>query len=227
MRVFQIIFLVFIFSSCSTVYFQEPQPQDVEPLTTFPERVIGTYKVDLIDTLIIEKDRYSLPEKHENSYSLAQIDSSPVLEIKDNLFYDGNISYTEGISYDIKNDTLHYVKIVRKYTFLSDSLVIKSFKKYLVVSAKENKNGYWSIFILEPKGDDFVMNVVGNIKSEVDSTPADESDLMLKDFEKITRFEKIGENNYLVNPSKSEFNKLINKGLFSSPLEMKRVSDGE
>ena len=223
MRFLPIILMVFVFSSCTTVYFQEAQPQGVEPLAEFPEKAIGSYKMELLDTLIIEKDRYSIPEEYENSYSMAEVDSNPDLEIRDNLFYDENIPLTTGIEYKIKNDTLHYKKRVRIYTALSDSTVIKSYKQYLIFNAKDNKKGYWSIFILEPKGRNYSLRMIGDLKSEDDEGTREDSSIYLVDFEKITHFEKIGEKSYLVNPTKSEFKKLLSKGLFQATLEMERI----
>ncbi len=224
MRITIAILLAFGFLSCTTVYFKEAQPQDTESLSSFPEDMLGSYIMDLFDTLIIEKERYSLPEEYKNSYSLTHVDSNPDLQIKDDLFYDGNIPLKSGIKYHIRNDSIFYKKRIKKYTALSDSLVIKSFKQYLIMNARDNKKEYWTCFVLEPKGNDYVMYVIGDLKTELDSASEKSSTLLLQDYEKITHFEKIGDNKYLVDPTKSEFKKLINKGLFTSPLEMKRIN---
>lgn len=219
-------YLIFIFSflvfGCTTIYFPEAQPAKTKELESFPPSFLGSYIMDP-DTFIIEERSYSFPVVYENSYALSDIDTNPDYEIRDEFFYDKTIMFDEGLPYNIENDTLHYRKHIRGSKFISDTLKIKKYKNYLIISEKSNENAYWTVMLLKEKGRNFILGMNGRFKTAEDTGSVSNYDGSIEHFKHICEFEELGKNTFLAKPSKKEFGKLVNEGFFSVEIEMIRI----
>jgi hypothetical protein len=119
------------------------------------------------------------------------------------------------LPYQVIDDTLVYTarNLVTKY--ISDSLVIKKFGDYIVLNERVEHQSYWSTHLIKVLASgDLELRIVGNFKpiDKTESTSKYDGDL--KDFSLITNFQKLEEDTYLINPSKKEFKKLVDKGFF-------------
>ena len=222
MKIQLIIILSLLFTSCTTIFFEEAQPFGVNSLESFPTKLQGKF-ISETDTFIVEEKKYSFPLVYEDKISMDSVNVDPTLTIKDGLFYSEDIPLKTGIKYTIENDSLHYKKQIRAYKTLSDSLILKKFKKYYVLSELNNEYKYWTVMLIRTANDDLEVNMVGYLKTEDDSGPDEDYDARLDQFFKITEFKKIESHTYLTNPSKSEFKKLVDKGLFSADIHLGRI----
>ncbi len=221
MRILLYLSLLLLSASCTTIYYEEPQPAKTISLAMFPEEIRGQYLMDG-DTFSIELNQYSFPVVYENSYSLIEVKISPKLEIKDGLLYDQNIPVKKGIEFEVRNDSVHYTKRIRGYKILRDSLVLKKAMNYYVLSELDKGETYWSVFLFSFENDSLKIFMPGRLQEIGDMGEEEDFDGSLEEFQKITDFEKIEDNVYLIRPSKGEFKKLIKKGFFTATLEMGR-----
>lgn len=218
-----LIFIIFpLLFGCTTVYFPEAQPVKTKELESFPPSFLGSYIMDP-DTFIIEEKSYSFPVVYENSYALSEIDTNPDYEIRGEYFFDKTITFDEGLPYKIENDSLHYRKHIRGSKFISDTLKIKKFKNYLIISEKSNENSYWTVMLLKENGRNFILGMNGRFKTAEDTGSVGNYDGSIDHFMHICEFEELSKNKFLAKPSKKEFGKLIKEGFFSVEIEMVRI----
>lgn len=216
--------LTVLSQSCTSIYFSVPQPKGSPDLASFPAAVQGTYTADEdLDTLFIIGNGYQYPEEFERRIPMSDLDSVPEITFDGDLLFDSSLPEKRGIRFTISNDTLHYK--VRLYVTrqLSDSLVLKKLGSWLILSEREKPDAYWEVYLIEKQaGGDLKAYAVKNLEVE-DSESDREYDGRLSDFYSITNFQKIGESDYLVDPSRRELKKLIKKGLFKEVSRFRRV----
>jgi hypothetical protein len=99
---------------------------------------------------------------------------------------------------------------------LGNECILRSFNGYFVFNIKEDPN--WQVFLTKAKGKDldvFTLKIADNDKK-------------LKKLQKIVKVEinpaQEGGNTYVINPSKDEFQLLIDKQFFSKTNLFKRVN---
>lgn len=207
--------------SCTTVFFKEAQPKKSEALTSFPAEYLGSFTMEE-DTFIIHEGHYSFPILFEKQIPMSEM-SNPDFQIRDSLIYDASCAYRGGMKFSIVNDTLHYRKLVRNDRGISDSLRLKKLDKFLVVNILDRNYNYWLAYFLEKKDDDILLHTTGHVRAEGDSLPAENFDGDMADFEKITHFEMLKDDVYVIDPTEKELKKLIAKGLFPTEVQMTRI----
>ncbi len=207
--------LTVLAQSCTSIYFAVPQPKGSPILGTFPADVQGAYNTeDDLDTLFIVENGYRYPEEFERHIPMSGLDSVPEITFEGDLLFDSSLPEKRGIRFTISNDTLHYKVRLYLTKELSDSLVLKELGSWLILSEREKPDAYWEVYLIERQADrDLKAYAVKNLEEE-DSEPDREYDGRLSDFYSITSFTKIGESDYLIDPSKRELKKLIKKGFF-------------
>ena len=104
-------------------------------------------------------------------------------------------------------------------------MVLKKFKKYYVLSEFNSEYELWTVMIIKPHDENLQVNMVGYLKTEDDSGPDKDYDARLDKFYEIVEFRKIESHTYVTNPNKSEFKKLVDKGLFSADIHMDRIEN--
>ena len=122
----------------SFIYFSEAQPTNVESISTFPKKFIGTYALDYSHRLTIESKFIFINEIETISALKLELDSLPELELRNNQIYDK----AENKTYKtfINGDTISF-EIERLDTIFS-------------FAANEVANEYKSSLVLNKKVDD-------------------------------------------------------------------------
>uniref|UniRef100_UPI00404A5C9F hypothetical protein n=1 Tax=Fulvivirga sp. TaxID=1931237 RepID=UPI00404A5C9F len=206
------------FSSCTTIYFEHPQPKGDPALSSFPESLQGAYFIKdgkQIDTLFVEGDKFIYPETFKKSLAAASLDTIPSMRIVDGLLYDEEVPVDYGIPYTESNDSIHYDITIKLAKHLSDSLILKSFGKVFVLNEKEEKSEYWNSYIIEKLANGNIrVSATGNFKTEYTKNQKEKFDGELKDFYSITPFTKVNESTYSIDPDKKAFQKLYKKSFF-------------
>lgn len=221
-----IIFFI-VLNSCVSVQFENPQPKGKKRLTEFPEKYIGQYKL-LYDTLKINQYSLQYPEEAFNeAIPINKIDSNEGIKIVDNLIYDTKIDSTIGINYEIYNDTLYYNYIKKKEIFLSDTVIVKYFRKLYFLNIGKAE-GVWDVFIIKPQDNSSL-----SIQSTYNATYIEENDTTEVNYE-FNSEKRIRElmkefgydgvsNSYIIDPKRKELVKLIKRGLFSNFIELEKI----
>ncbi|MEQ8241862.1 hypothetical protein [Fulvivirga sp.] len=215
------------FSSCTTIYFEQPQPSGDPALDGFPKSFQGSYFVkdgDQTDTLFVEKDKFIYPENFKKSLPAASLDTISTMRIANGLLYDDEVPIDYGIPFTENNDSIHYDIRVKMAKKLSEVLVLKKFGKLLVLNEKEENKNYWNAYLIEKlKNGDLQVSAVGNFKPEGVEDKKGNFDGELKDFYSITSFKKLTDDSFLINPDKKAFQQLFNKGFFKKVEVYERV----
>ena len=192
--------LVFL-TSCISVYFEVPQPKGIKSLDQFPVTIRGQYLIE-DDTIIIKTDLYQYPDESEKKITVNEIENSPEIYIKEDIIFDEKFMPGIGVKYNIISDTITYSYKLKLTEVLSDSVKLKSYKGKFFLSRKVSNNEYWELILLiRQDNGNLLISLVDVDKEEI-------SELSI-----ITDFNKIGESEYLISPSKKKLMKLIEKGL--------------
>jgi len=185
--------------SNSYIYFDEPQPADIENVTSFPKKYIGTFGRDYSNSLKIES-KYVIKIKI-NSFDATknQLDSLPEFEFKNNSVYDK--ATQKAYKTFVKNDTIQWeVEQLDTIFSFAENESAKIYKSSLILNAAID--GKYQVNIIKF---DFSSNKYIQLGTQ-------------KDFTKINNLLKIPfdtniENNdttYVVlKPSRSDFRKLL------------------
>lgn len=216
-----------VLSSCTTIYFEHPQPKGNASLKGFPKSFIGTYLIEdgkQVDTLTIEANRFIYPETFKKDFLVASLDSMTTIRIEDGLLYDDAVPISEGIPYTETNDSIHYNITIKLSKYLSDSLIIKQFGKGIVLNEKEAHSNYWNSYLIENLSDGSLqLFAVGNFKTEDSENQKDKYDGELKDFFSITSFTKVSDNTYSIDPDEKTFQQLFDKEFFKKAAVYQKI----
>jgi hypothetical protein len=208
--------------------FNAPQPPGQEVLKSFPAEYQGTYLAPETseDTMVIAKTTATFIEFVEETIHITDLSDYPTISFSDGLLYDSSKPDIGGIPYRETDSTISYSYFSRSMIGLSDSLVVKQGKGYLVANARFESDGsdYWDVFLLDlNSANDLLVSGIGDLKTPDDTDDSQNYDGKISDFTPIVPFEQINDDTYLVSPSQQQFVKLVKKGLFSSEAVYRRV----
>lgn len=190
------------FTSCISVYFEVPQPKGIKNLDQFPEIIRGQYLLE-DDTIFINADTYQYPDESEKKIPIAEVENVPEIYIKEDIIYDEQFMPGIGMKFNIINDTITYSNKLKLTEGLSDSVILKSYQDKYFLSRKVHDKEYWElVIIIRQENGDLLLSLVDVDEEEI------------PELSTITDFNKIGESEYLLNPSKKKLIKLIEQGLF-------------
>jgi hypothetical protein len=224
MKIHHLMLLVTI-CSCTGVYFAEPQPPGSANLSQFPENYWGAY-IELGESgeneeVKIYKTGYSYQEEFKKSISVSELDQSDEMKIEGKLLFDNSLPKNNGIEFTLKDDTVSYQTILNVSNNLGKDRVLKKYKKFLVLNEFEDEK-YWNVYLIEKLSNGNLKVWTAHRDHNEDST-ADSSKNDLKEFFTITDFQQLKDDQYLIDPTKSEFKKLVKKGLFIEGSEYSKI----
>ena len=155
------------------------------------------------DTVAIDPTFLSGFDNYSKTIPQSQVDSLDGVHLKDGLVYDNHFSTVQGLTYILRNDTLFYNYRIKEVHGISDSLVIKWFKKKLLLNLKFKQQKYWDLAVLQPlQNGDLILKTITTNKQEIHK------------FFYITLFIPLDSSSFVVNPSKKELKLLIGSDLF-------------
>jgi hypothetical protein len=178
------------------------------------------------DTMIIQGTTATFIEFVETTIELSDLGNYPNISIQDGKLYNSDHPDLGGIAYMEGDSSIAFSYFARSIVGISDSLVIKEGKGYLVGSARFDSDGsdYWDVFLLDINNTgDLLMSGIGDLKTPDDTDDDQHYDGVMSDYTPIVPFEQLDEDTYLVSPSEQQFVKLVKKGLFSSEAVYRRV----
>lgn len=212
MRKLLVLFAVsFIVLSCkestlnnSFIFFSEAQPTNVDAITAFPKKFIGTYALDYSHSMHIESKVIYIKETETISLRKSEFDSIPELEMRNNQVYDKAENKTY-ITF-IKGDTIaiKYENLDTIFSFAANEIA-KEYKSSLVLNKKVDDKYVTSIIKLATIGMQHIQLGTKNDFTKM------QQEL------KIPFVAKMNENdtlNVLLSPSRADFRKLLRKDGF-------------
>jgi hypothetical protein len=107
-------------------------------------------------------------------------------------------------------------------SLLKDMTVLKQMNDYYILSIKDTSTNAWEVFTFKKSGKSIDVNyIISNEKKDDD---------LLKEIKEITKVKEITDTagkapRYLLNPSKEEFQKLIDKKIFTKIFEFKGIKE--
>lgn len=134
-------------SSCTTVYFDKPQPVNTKNLNKVPIAFQGTWVQNQDSTVITDTD-FRAMTKYFYTLPKREIDTSTTIKTKDGFIYDVNDSANR-YPYSVKGDSIE-VTIPELHTYvLSDSVLLRPLsQKELLVNIKTDDN-WWEVYLIE------------------------------------------------------------------------------
>ncbi len=161
------LFIGFISTSCTNVYFENPQPQKGQQANEIPSEYHGTFV--------------------------------------------GNISTTDNLdTVYIKATTIKHHKNLFE---IGKNMELRKTKDYFWVNLKAN-NGHWAVISAYPAKPNML-----------EVKPLRFTKGKAKKAAQIADVKQIGEDEYLMNPSKRQMKKLFKKGIFNEKVILKRLKD--
>ena len=188
----------------SFIYFSVAQPTNIDAITTFPKKFIGTYSLDYSHRLTIEEKIIFINEIETLSILKSELDSLPEVELRNNQIFDK----AENKTYKtfIKGDTIAF-EIERLDTIFSfaENEIAKEYKSSLVLNKKIDDKYLTSIIKLSTIG---MQHIQFGTKKDFTKLQAElKIPFVVNKNEKDTL-------NVLLTPSRADFRKLLRKDGF-------------
>lgn len=136
----------FLFVSCkqhvlsdSFIYFSESQPVNVDEVTSFPKKYIGTYTMDYSHQIEIQSKMVLLKQIETIEATKSELDSLPGIQFKNNQIYD--VERKIACKTFVKNDTIQWEMVNTDTLFsFAENEVAKIYKSSLILNKEIEGN---------------------------------------------------------------------------------------
>jgi|GEM_PF-4763519 len=203
--------ICFVLSSCNVIFFDQPPPASGKTLASFPKNYQGSFLFDG-DTLLIGTNSFTSIQYEKRYFNVQSLDTLKGIKIKNDLIFDEDYSPTQGLKYTLKNDSIFYRIRNLETNSLSDSMRLKKYRSYFVLSGRDEIDTLhvWvPILLKQLRNHDILCYSTGTFDKQKDNFVGN-----LTEYEMIVPFKKLDVEEYLVKPSDEQFGALIEKGLF-------------
>jgi len=197
-----------LFASCKEsaiennfIYFSDTQPANVNIISEFPKKFIGTYAVDTLHGLVIEPKCTYLIKKETITALKSELDSIPELEFRNNQVYDKseNKFYKTFRKGDSVSFTIERIDTI--FSFAKNEIA-KAYKSSLILNEQVDGKYQTNILKLTTSGVKYI-------------TLGTKNDFTKLQSELKIPFETIMEENdtlhVVLTPSRADFRKLLRK----------------
>jgi hypothetical protein len=136
--------------SCSTVFFDSPQPTNSGNLKSVPDKIQGNWKnisKDYRESITIDKTSYHKVTLENIRLQKARAEASSIYKLRDGKIFLTDEDEKTGYPYDIRNDTLYFCHQIEESIVLSDSVLLRSAKDCFVLNLK--KRNWWEIILIQ------------------------------------------------------------------------------
>jgi hypothetical protein len=137
--------------SCSTVFFDQPQPTDSRNMKSVPAKIQGIWKntgKDYEESIKIDKTSYTKVSLKKNRVPKVTAGTSDKYKIENGKIFLTDEDSKTGYSYEIMNDTICFDQLsVDESIVLSDSVLLRSARECYVLNLKKGK--WWEIVFIQ------------------------------------------------------------------------------
>ena len=121
------------------IFFDNPQPENVDAVTSFPKKYLGTFAMNNSNLIQIEPQFVIKIFTTKEEATLKKIDSIPEITFKNQVVY--NRKSKEAYRTEVKNDTIRWEIQERDTLFsFSKNEIAKIYKSCLVLNKESNGN---------------------------------------------------------------------------------------
>lgn len=141
-------FVLIMYSSCVSIYFNQPQPTDSKDLEKIPRNLRGIW-VQNKDTVFVGKNVFRQIEWESNAMSKQEIDSNGSIVIRESKIYDIENDSLTGYNFVERNDSV-FIDIPGEFRFQLGEyakLRVCTNKYYLVNIRKDSI--WWDTYLVE------------------------------------------------------------------------------
>lgn len=124
----------------SYIFFDKPQPVNVDAVTSFPENYLGTFAIDYSHSMTIEPKRIIKRFINQYESSLKKLDSIPDFEYKNNIMYEKESNLP--CKTTVKNDTVYWETETLRTIFSFDTNETAKIYKSDIILNKEFYGSY-------------------------------------------------------------------------------------
>ena len=198
-----------VLGSCTTFYFDQPQPVDVKEEPGFPKEIQGVWVEDG-DSIVVAERYFLFTDRKIKKLSKEELDTSSRFMIKGNRAFERHEGALQSHSFEWKNDTAHILLKRKEYRFtLSDSISLRSFGKYYFVNFNRGDD-WWDVYLIERKKDGLKIRLLKK-----------EDIRLLQSLFPVEVVDSVGTDQYYkVALTKKQMRTFIKKGGFSDTIEL-------
>jgi hypothetical protein len=176
-RCLYLVFILFFFTSCDQVVFNEPQPRKVKELIEIPPILQGTYLDQDGDTMYVDKGSFSYSSSEYGGLKNVFLSDSAVLkQYKDQYYYNASVMVME------ERFWLSYIIYLRDggsgfdlYAMDPDDIVKLAKLQEISSKIRDIEDGEQKYYLFDPKKKDYKKIISDTI------------------FTKMISFERVGE----------------------------------
>ena len=183
----------------SFIYFNEPQPANVDEINSFPKKYQGTFTLDNSNLLIVQERCIFKKQIDTIEISKKDLDSIPEIQFKDGQIFDKNTQKTYKTT--IVNDTISWQQ-VQIYTIFSfaENEVAKEYKSSLILNKKVNDNYQVSYIKITNLGNKYIQLGTKKDASLIQNTLKIPCDVIIENSDTT---------HIILAPSRADFRKLL------------------
>jgi len=140
--------------SCSTVFFDNPQPADSRNMKSVPKQIQGTWKnisKDYEESITIDKTSYTKVTRENNRVPKARAETSKKYKIEDGKIFLTDEDIKTGYPYELRNDTIYFWQRNEELIVISDSVLLRQAKDCWVLNLK--KKNWWEVIFIQKMKD--------------------------------------------------------------------------
>jgi len=136
--------------SCSTVFFDHPQPTDSKNINQVPKTIRGRWKnisKNHEEIITIDKNSYHKVAVEKYAIPESQIDGSKKYRLSEGKIYITDLDPSTGYQYELLNDTIFFSDRNVDEIVLSDSVLLRSAKNCYILNLKHSN--WWEIISIK------------------------------------------------------------------------------
>jgi hypothetical protein len=136
--------------SCSTVFFDNPQPTNSGNMKSVPDKIQGKWKnisKDYQESITIDKTSYHKITLENVRLLKARAETSSIYKLRDGKIFLTDEDEKTGYPYELRNDTIYFCHRMEESIVLSDSVLLRSAKDCFVLNLK--KKNWWEIVFIQ------------------------------------------------------------------------------
>jgi len=147
---FALLLIMVLAVSCSTVFFDNPQPINSGNMKSVPNKIQGTWKNisrDYKESITIDKTSYLKVTLENTRLPEIKAETSAKYKLRDGKIFLADEDDKTGYPYEIRNDTIYFWHRIEESIVLSDSVLLRSAKDCYVLNLQKKK--WWEIVFIQ------------------------------------------------------------------------------
>lgn len=221
-----LVLIALVFTSCTTVLFDEAQPKGIDPLPTVPEELWGTYNIGGSEVVALYVTATGFITDWEVDSSMVSYEElADMVELTEK--QNNQTIFETTLTSEDAGDSALVIKKERYNWTLSEECQLKEYKGWYFLSTPDfdGKYEYWTVIPFKYNNEAIYFYWFDESGEDMDTefSSYSSTDLLLQKINTIAKGEKIGESTLLLYPSKKKLIKLMESGILITEEPIRRV----